>query len=707
MTADRLRRWVDEAVPSGLEGEARAKARLLTGIALSTWGWGPLYAAAYWFLGSTIAGIAALICTMLIVTIPALMRRGAPVEHLAHMLLLGFGAAVAICGWRTGGLASPALAWLAIVPLTANATLGSTRGTALWTALVCIVLAIFAGLHTAGIPVPRDVSSGWMPLLAFGALLGVVSAGLLFVWIYDSARRDAIERLERGNAELTEARDRATTAEQRMGRFLADMSHEIRTPLNGVIGMADLMRGTTLNAEQQQYSAAIRASSDALMGIVNDVLDLSKLEAGQLEPVSTPFDPSGLVGDAASVLSGTASARGLDLVAWVDPGVPARIMGDAARLRQVLLNLAGNAVKFTDSGSVSISMIPAPLPTQSGEAGIRCIVRDTGVGIAADELQRLFEPFQQASSSVGRGGTGLGLVISRHIVERMGGAIQVESVPNVGTTFWFDIPAAAVEEDAFESLPLLGKHVVVAESSGIRRMALQAHLVRMGATVHAVGTVAATHAAGLDPVRAPDLLVANGSFLGYLPPTIPTVAIDCDARSGLGDNIVCHTGPIAPPMVRWAVGQAMNAGSDEPFAAGVRVSPARRVAPGTRVLVVDDTEINRGFAMRVLSMAGCEVLEAASGPEAIRMLDTESVELVLMDFRMPGMTGPDATRLIHERARERGRPCPPIVALTAAAMPDEIAECNHAGMDEILIKPIRPDQLRAVVERFTGIEGAA
>ncbi len=665
---------VEAFLPAGIAGEKRARALLLIWIAASVLVWGPAYSLVYYLAGSSLAAVVNLVMSGCILCVPLLVRRGAMARG-ADLLTGCFALAVTVCSLESGGIYSPATAWLAIVPLVTHAVQPDVRTTVRWTGLALFVFGVFVSLELFGVAPAPAIPPGTL-LLQVAALGGVISAGLVFVGIYDAARRRTIAHVRRTVDELAAARDEARSAEQRMARFLADMTHELRTPLNGVVGMGELLAGTDLQGDQSEYVEAIRTSSRALMGVVNHVLDLSKLEAGRLPLDIAEFDPGQLLGSVCSVLATRASDRGLELVSFVAPDVPAMLAGDEARLRQVLLNLGSNALKFTDEGSVSMSIVP----DGEREGAVRFIVADTGLGITESERARLFSPFEQTSSAQGRGGTGLGLAISRKIVAQLDGELRVDSAPGLGSTFWFSLELAP--GPPAEPAPLLGLTARV-ECSGLSRLALSTGLERLGARVLPPDEDAPADLI----VGPPDSARPSGDPVGA------RIALLVDRKTPIADGVVPLVLPITPTSVASAVRSALGHG----FALVRAEEP--RAASAVRVLIADDTAINRQFAGRVLAGHGCEVREVRSGLEALEALRREHFDLVFMDFRMPGMSGPEAVRAF--RADERSGPRTPIVGLTAVSTREEISECYGAGMDDVLIKPIRPEQLRASVERWT------
>ncbi|MBN9453911.1 MAG: response regulator [Bosea sp.] len=535
--------------------------------------------------------------------------------------------------------------------------------------------------------------------------------------------RDISARIASEDA-LVEARARAEAANEAKSRFLATVSHEFRTPLNGILGMADLLTDTGPDAEQATYVAALRTSGEALLALVDDILDFAKVEAGKLELVEEPFDPAQLVETVAELMAPRAQAKGIELAAHIVPDLPARLVGDRDRLRQILLNLVGNAVKFTEAGGVGLSL------ARAGDR-LEITVADTGPGIPADRLDTIFGEFEQLDPGVasGQAGTGLGLAIVRRLARLMGGEVEAESRLGEGATFRVTLPLAAAAGAPDARIPdWLGQHVLLASPAPFAVRFLAETIRTAGASVSIAGTVEAARAklVGENPVTAVLIDHALGDAPAKeLAAAVAAVGIrDClimlspHARRQFGSpQAAGFSGFLIKPVRTRSLYERLGNGFRHgPSAAGEpaasAAAPLRQPGAGLTVLVAEDNEINALLATRTLERFGCTAIWVRDGREALKRVEASfagaapPLALALLDVRMPVMTGLDCARAVRALERRFGRAAAlPLVAVTANVSAADRAAAFAAGMDDCLAKPLEREALLRWLERLS--RGAA
>lgn len=724
---DQLVTWFSPEL-EGLDARERAARLLLVHVGLITTLFSMLYVVVSAWIGFS-QGIWLMLLDFVFLWLILFLFRNTGRFRLSANLYLANATFVAIlgCSFFSGGLYSPVTPWFTMIPVVSVLLLGYNRDALLWLLVACAAPAGYGIAVISGYPFEVYYLQEYSQIFTVICVAGLVLILFMIAMTFDYNRNQAMKKLEEQNEALDRAREQAEEATRIKSNFLANMSHEIRTPMNAVIGMSRLCLGTDLQPRQRDYIEKVYSGAQTLMNVINDILDLSKIEMGMLKMEAIPFDLHRVFDNLSNFTATKAQEKGLELLFFLPDDCHTHLIGDPLRLGQVLLNLVSNAIKFTEQGEVRVNVKPLTVSGDSME--IEFSVQDTGIGLTEEQCAHLFKPFSQADTSTTRkyGGSGLGLSISKHLVEMLDGTIGLQSEIGKGSTFTFTARFGRAQEGEVpkaKRLPVELKQikVLVVDDVESAREVMSSMLAPLSCRVTCVRSgmealVALEQAPeddpynlvfmdwnmpGLDGIEA-SRRIKQHPHLAQIPTIIMITAYGREmvmkqAAEIKLDGVLIK--PVTASMLTDAIVGVLGPGhgreSVEDAAQAWGIQRMNQIL-NAHILLVEDNAINRQLAMEFLKQAGLAVTLANNGQEAVELVGRMNFDAVLMDVHMPIMDGYEATRIIRDIP---GCETLPIIAMTANAMAGDREKCLAAGMDDHVAKPIDPEQLFAALNAW-------
>ena len=722
----------------GVDEQQLSADRLLVYLNLITSVFALLYAGLSFFIGLDMGIILELLCFGLLILNLFLFKtkknfRFSSNFYLANCLVVS----VFCCGYFSGGIHSQVTPWFALIPVASILLLGVCKDTIAWFILSIAGVLVFGILDMNGIELEQQYNLEYTGIFFTVCLIGLVAILFSIALVFDINRNDFMKKMMEQNDALAISKKNAERATRAKSEFLANMSHEIRTPMNAVIGLSHLALKTQLSRQQRDYLTKISFSSQNLLGIINDILDFSKIEAGKLSIEMEPFSLDEVLGELSNMIIARAEANDTEVIISSPQSVSTTLVGDALRLGQVLLNLVGNAIKFTQGGEIVISV--TQVEKTDGSVIHKFSVKDTGIGLNEEQLSKLFRSFSQADTSTTRkyGGTGLGLTISKQLVEMMGGEIKVISEPGVGSEFYFTAKFGLHHEQVIKSIPtnskLFGKRILIVDDNETAR---QIMVEIAESLLFKVKTVCSGESAleeidrvtrddtcpdydivlmdwkmpGLDGIEVSKRIKKNDN-ISQTPIIIMVTGYDeTDAREKAGKNIldgILHK-PVTSSGIFNAIANAIG-GKDHyklDKADKIELSEKGIDFGGLNILVAEDNEINQQVARELLEGKGMVVTIVENGQQAVQTIQKtkDAFDLVLMDIQMPVMDGYEATVQIR---KEHDKESLPILAMTAHVLTGEKEKSISFGMNDHITKPVNPDILFSSIANWVKPKAAS